>query len=93
MSDEAAIFLFIAAVTIGPAAVVLGLARLLQPKHSVESVLRDIVQGVEDGTVVLPVADCQTCDGTGIGACPDVAEYVEIPGGCPRCGGAGRTEG
>ena len=36
---------------------------------------------------------CQTCDGTGIGACPDVAEYIEIAGGCPKCHGTGRMEG
>lgn len=35
---------------------------------------------------------CRTCDGTGIGACPDVAAYVEVPGGCPRCGGSGQVD-
>jgi glycosyltransferase involved in cell wall biosynthesis len=44
------------------------------------------------GAVFTPVpvgSTCATCAGTGVGACPDVAQYVEVPGGCPRCNGTG----
>lgn len=41
-------------------------------------------------TVECPLGDwlgerCTTCAGTGIGANPEVAEYIEMPGGCPHC--------
>lgn len=46
---------------------------------------RGFVQAVE-----CPLGDwlgksCHVCAGTGIGASPEVAAYIEIPGGCPRC--------
>ena len=50
-----------------------------------------VTPGGGAGKVAAEPPACETCDGTGIGACPDVAEYVEIPGGCPRCGGSGKA--
>jgi DnaJ-class molecular chaperone len=38
-------------------------------------------------------AKCTTCDGTGVGACPDIVGYIEIERGCPRCNGKGWIEG
>jgi len=64
-----------------------------QLTNPVAVVRRGWVERVAAPLGVLFGAECEVCEGTGAGACPDVAEYIEIPGGCPRCGGEGRTPG